>query len=748
MSLVTPPFAVDLTNCDREPIHIPGSIQPHGVLLALQEPELIITQASESVASHLGLVPDAVVGAALSDVLDPASAEKVRTALAHRRPADANPLEVSAQGARFDGIIHRHDGVSILELEPLTAQVRDTPRSAPLPMALADLQDASTVAALCEAAVQTVRRLTGFERVMLYRFDEDGHGSVEAESKEETLDPYLGLHYPASDIPQQARALYLRSWLRIIPDARYTPSRIMPSIRPDTGTALDLSFSVLRSVSPIHLEYLANMGVRASMSISLVVRGQLWGLVSCANHTAPRFVSYEVRSACEAIGRLVSLQIAALDERVRVELREAHRTTQATLASAMLQSPGEDDLLDALVTQPGALLKLVGAEGAAVIGAGAPRTCGRTPPDSLLAELARWLDERGERAPFATSSLTRDFSPAVNAKDVASGLLTVALPGTPRRRVMWFRPEMIHTVFWGGDPRKPAEADPHTRLHPRRSFESWKEEVRLRARPWTVSDLDAAEELRRRAVEIDLDRQLVRAHHAVRARDDLMAVVSHDLKNPLHVIQMQAALLLRSTVQEDDEPARRLRASAERIQRAVDRMNSLITDLLDLAKIEAGRFSLQRRQEHLRDLIEEALVIVHPLAEAKHIEIASELLDSCAVHVDRERMFQVFSNIIGNAIKFTPDGGTITVVTQQVAGELWISIADTGPGIAEEAMKHVFDRYWQAPRSQRATGSGLGLYIARGIVEAHGGRIWVERAPSGGAKFTFTIACCEREEDP
>jgi light-regulated signal transduction histidine kinase (bacteriophytochrome) len=496
---------------------------------------------------------------------------------------------------------------------------------------------------------------------------------------------------------------------------------------------------VLRSVSPIHVEYLANMGARASMSISVVVRGRLWGLVTCLNHSGPRLVSYEIRTACETIGRLVSLQIAGLDDRERAELRKLRSTTREALADAMLHTPNHDDVLWALIARPEALLALVDAEGAAVLGEGSPRMCGRTPLYPLLVEIESWLDERGVRAPFATNSLASHFPPATDAKDVASGLLTIALPGAPRRRVIWFRPEVVQTVFWGGNPHEPAEVGLCARIHPRRSFQKWKEEVRLKARPWTVSDVEAAEELRRSAIEIDLARQLERARRAVHVRDDLMAVVSHDLRTPLNVVQLQTSLLLRSTAEDAGEPARRLHASAERIQHAVTRMNSLITDLLDIARIEAGRVELRHRRTHVPDLIDDSLIILRPLAEAKHIVLVEKYRDSYTVCVDRERIFQVLANILGNAIRYTPEGGSITIETKRVAGDVWISIADTGPGIAEEAMKHVFDRYWQAPQTRRATGAGLGLSIAKGIVEAHGGHIWVEQAPSRGAKFTFAI---------
>src|SRR5690606_36463889 len=206
----------------------------------------------------------------LADLLDAESATRVGDALAEPRLADANPRPLGAGNRHFDGILHRVDSdVVVVELEPMRTEVAaiDLPRA--LRLSLIDVQLARSLSELCTGVVRAVRRLTGFERVMLYRFDADGHGSVDAEIKEPQLEPYLGLHYPASDIPRQARALYLKNWLRIIPNARYTPARLVPAARPDTGGPLDLSFAVLRSVSPIHLEYLANMGIHASMSISL-----------------------------------------------------------------------------------------------------------------------------------------------------------------------------------------------------------------------------------------------------------------------------------------------------------------------------------------------------------------------------------------------------------------------------------------------------------------------------------------------
>jgi two-component system, chemotaxis family, sensor kinase Cph1 len=725
---------VQLTDCDREPIHIPGMIQPFGVLFVLAERSLTITQVSENVGEHLPFRVEEVLGRQLSTVLDPASVAEVTEALGEERWYDMNPLQIGAQGKEFDGIVHRHEGAAILELEP--NQGPPPAMRHPFRRALLRIQRVVTSAELADVVVQQMRQVTGFERVLFYRFHEDGHGSVDGEAKEPGLEPYLGLHYPASDIPAQARELYCRNWVRLIFDASAKPARVVPTLRVDTGGPLDLSFSVLRSVSPIHLQYMANMGVRASMSVSLIVHGRLWGLISCLNHTRPWRVSQEMRMACEFLGRLTSLQIAALEDRDQLAGRASRRATEDELGRAMRESAPEENVLEVLLKHPKELLGIVGAQGVALVSGGEVLVAGRAPLPALIQDIAAWVDEKEASLPFATASLGALFSPAREASDVASGLLTFSLPGAPQRRLLWFRPEFIQTVSWGGDPNKPFAADSGDRLRPRHSFALWREEVKLRSQPWTASNLEAADELRRRAIEVDVARRYLNEQQAVRARNDLLAVVSHDLRGPLSGVLLQTEVMLRLTGA-GTKGAEALRGSTERIRRSAGHMKALTDDLLDLASIEAHRFSLHLKSVESRELVEEALLAASPLAEAKRITLAIEMIDAPRLEADPERIFRVLSNLLGNAIKFTPEGGTVTVRAERRGDNLSIAVADTGPGIAADQLPHVFERYWKA-HSTSQSGSGLGLYIASGIVEAHGGRIWAESS-AAGARFTFIL---------
>jgi chemotaxis family two-component system sensor kinase Cph1 len=725
---------VDLTDCDREPIHIPGTIQPFGVLFVLAEPSLTITQVSENVGEHLPCRVEEVLGRRLSTMLDAASVAEVEEALSEERWHDMNPLQIGAHGKQFDGVVHRHEGAAILELEPNPGP--PIAMRHPFRPALWRIQRVVTSAELADVVVQQMRRVTGFERVLFYRFHEDGHGSVDGEAKEPALEPYLGLHYPASDIPAQARELYRKNWLRLIFDAGAKPARVVPTLRVDTGRPLDLSFSVLRSVSPIHLEYMANMGVRASMSISLIVRDRLWGLISCLNHTSPRRCSQETRMACEFFGRLASLQIAAIEDRDQLAGRASRRATEDELARAMRESAPEDKVLEILLSRPKELMGIMGAEGVALVSGGEVMVAGRTPLPALIQDIATWVEEKEGSRPFATASLGALFPRAREASAVASGLLTFALPGAPQRRLLWFRPEFIQTVSWGGDPNKPFAADSGHRLRPRHSFALWQEEVRLRSHPWTASNLEAADELQRRAIEVDIARRFLGEQRAVQARDDLLAVVSHDLRGPLSAVLLQTEVMLHLTGA-GDKGADVLRGSAERIRRSAAHMKALTDDLLDLASIEAHRFTLRLKSMESRELVEEALLDASPLAEAKRITLAVELIDVPRLEADPERIFRVLSNLLGNAIKFTPEGGTITIRTERRGDNLSIAVADTGPGIAADQLPHVFERYWKA-QSTSQPGSGLGLYIASGIVEAHGGKIWAESS-ADGSRFTFIL---------
>ena len=724
----------ELAHCATELIHIPGAIQPHGCLLAF-DASLRLRHVSRNVAAFLGDVPEALLGRDANEFLPAGVADMLREA-ARPETAEKGVIEFEGKLGGLEGVLHGYHGMMILELE--RAQPTHADREAALGNAMRRIAAASDLASLSDAAARAVRELTGFDRALVYRFDRDG-GEVIAEAAHPDMEPYLGLRFPESDIPRQARELYRVNWIRVIPDAGYDAVPLIPALREDTHAPLDLSHAILRSVSPVHLEYLANMGVQASMSVSLVVEGRLWGLVSCG-HRAPREVPARLRAACESLGRIVSLQIGALESLDLERMRARKLDAMNALEHAMRMAKGS--VLGALEFEPARLLEIAQASGAAIVVEGEePRRVGVTPEPELLTQLARQV---GGWAGPAGVFETRDLGSAMphwEAADIASGVLAIVLPTPQLPCVLWFRPEVVHTLHWGGDPAKTLQAQSGSgaqRIHPRHSFELWKEVVRGRSLDWSRAEVHAATDLRRFAIEIDLTHQVRKAQSAVRARDDLVAVVSHDLRTPMSVVGMQAAIIQKLAASESNEASIRLRASAQIIQRSSDRMVALLRDLLDLGKIEAGRFEVEASPHVVADLLTDACELLRPVADAKRIQLLAEVAPPLRVWADTERIFQVLANLIGNSIKFCSEGCEVRIGTRVEGGMCEISVADDGPGISENALPHIFDRYWQA-RGDDAIGAGLGLYICKGIVEAHGGTIRVESAVGAGSTFRFTL---------
>jgi diguanylate cyclase (GGDEF)-like protein/PAS domain S-box-containing protein len=352
------------------------------------------------------------------------------------------------------------------------------------------MRKADTVAHLCEAAVREVRRLTSYDRVMIYRFDEDGNGSVIAEHKAGGLAPYLNLHYPASDIPQQARRLYVLQRVRAIPDANYHP---VPLLSAD-GSDLDMSFCALRGISPIHLEYMRNMGVAASLSVSLLQEDVLWGMIVC-HHRRPLIPSPDLRALCDVIGQLMSVLLLRVTE---TENLAARLGCNSTIMLLRKEIDAAGNVAEGLCRQPDALLDLMDAGGALIRCGDDVRLIGRTPSRDVSCRMVDALLSLHGETIVGTADAGTSGSIAAGCSEVASGILVTPIATSPGEVIAWFRPELAATVLWAGDPRKAVLRESADQpLTPRTSFDAWTERVRGRSAPWSAVNLQAAEDLRR-----------------------------------------------------------------------------------------------------------------------------------------------------------------------------------------------------------------------------------------------------------
>ncbi len=735
-------LSLDLTACDREPIHIVGSVQPHGFLLALDASGRIVQASANAPAA-------APVGARLETAFPILDALVRRYLDSGQNQDGATYLRTVALGPEdarqfYEVAAHRIDDLVVLELEETDDASGDAGLDALTPRLRAfveRLHAAGSVEDLCQLLAEDIRHVTGFDRALVYRFDRDWHGTVLAEDGNGVLPSYLDLRFPASDIPAQARELYRRNRLRIIPDAGYAPVPIRPGTTP-AGQPLDLSQSVLRSVSPVHVEYMRNMGTMASMSVSILVDGALWGLVSCHNQS-PKRVPLQARNACDFLTQIFALQLSAKVRGEQAEQRLALGQVQARLLAYMAE---EESFLDGLLNHPDDVLALVNASGAAVVTADRCRLLGSTPPEREVRALYEWLSERGEAEDMvATDALADEFSRAGGFADRASGLLAISISKRFASYVLWFRPEVVRTVKWGGNPVKAARPDPAggpDRLHPRKSFEIWKETVKGRSLPWSVPEVEAAKDLRASVLGIVLRRAeelAAMSEELQRSNKELEAFsysVSHDLRAPFRHIVGYANLLKN---REGSHLTDKGRHYVETIIEAAFSAGTLVDNLLSFSQM--GRHALNKVSGDLNGLVEEVRrKVLRDVPPDRTVRW--EIGPLGRVHADPVMLRLVIENLLSNAVKYSRGRPEAVIEVGRLPPqdhEAVFFVRDNGVGFDMAYVEKLFGVFQRLHRVEEFEGTGIGLANVRRIVERHGGRTWAEGVLDRGATFYFTL---------
>ncbi len=769
-----PNISVTVEDCADEPIHVPGAIQPHGLLLVLDEDSFRVTQVSDNVRSILSMDPQQVLGQPLSQLIGEAQqasimGEAKQSDLSPRNPflKNINPLNlvVDAHGGEmvFDGILHRSNHGLVLELESLEDDKHltfrhfyDLSRKS-----LLALQNAETLQELYEVAAQEVHRLTGFERVMIYQFDDDWNGEVVAETKGAGVtDGFLGLRFPATDIPAQARALYLKNWLRFIPDVDYQPATIITHGESAPTTPLDLSYGVLRSVSPIHLEYMRNMGVQATLTISLLKDNQLWGLIAC-HHLSPRYVPYQIRIASEYIGQILSLQLSLKQKNdhqlVEVEQRRIHALLMETITRSKNYTQG-------FLTASSETLTLTNARGAAVFHEGTMQLLGQTPTAEQVIALLEWLKTQLNEVDylFHSSSLARAYVPAAQFSSVAAGLLAILVAKPQQSYILWFRPEVSQEVNWGGQPDKfvVQEEDGKYRLHPRKSFEQWKEQMHGTSVAWEEYQLEIVRTLRNALKDVfvfkadeyrqqkeALEKLNIQLHQEVAIQqktqqlleesnaelERFAQVASHDLQEPLRTTANFTSLLKKRYEGQLDERAQRY---IHFIVNGTSRMQTLINDILTYSRLQTHQET--RSVVDLNKLLHSVQLDLQLAINKSRVKIISDSLP--AVPGDAKQLGQVFQNLIENAIKYRSDRPPEIRISSEEKEDAWqFSVADNGIGIEPAYFDRIFVIFQRLHTSGEYEGTGIGLAICKRIVERHRGKIWLTSKLNQGSTFHFTI---------
>jgi light-regulated signal transduction histidine kinase (bacteriophytochrome) len=737
--------AEQLAQCASEPIRVPGAIQPHGWLASLDAGSRALAAYSDNWTRLVGDHDTPGLPARIAHAL---SALAIDGGELDRNDGAVSLGDLHVGEHRLHATAHRLGGRINIELELQATQAGShAPIYSLTRRLLPRMQAAQTVDELCAIAASELKRLTGYGRCLAYRFDGEGHGEVLAEEIDPGYGSYAGHRFPASDIPTQARELYRVNRFRLIPDANYTPVPIRFTDAASEASLFDMSLVQVRSISPVHLEYMRNMGTLASSSVSILVRGELWGLVSCHHHE-PRHLDYPTRMACEHLGQLLSLQIEAKEDNARVAeqavLRQLVLSTVAHLADS-------DASLQRLVDEPATLLRMVRASGAAVLLNDRCWTVGRVPDTASLGALGEWLSSRTDTE-FHSDRLGDSCPPLAAHVAIASGLIAISISQVNRHHIVWFRPEVVQSVSWAGDPRKSADTRGDGRIHPRLSFATWQEELRGRSLPWSAGEVGAALELRLALMAIVLRRAEEMAEVAGelgRVNKELESfsyTVSHDLRAPMRHIAGYVDLVLDGERALTDRSKRYL----AHVKDASAYAGQLVDALLDFSRM--GRSSLRQTRIDITPLIDD---LVRESNEQSAKPIRWDLQGPFPrLWADPILLQVAVRNLVGNAVKYSRDRAEPHITIRGLSGAQGdgLSVADNGVGFEMKYVDKLFGVFQRLHAVEAFEGTGIGLASVRRIVERHGGTVTAEGVPDRGATFTLLLprhdATASAQPDP
>ena len=738
---------VDLADCEREPLHLIQVIQPHACLLVVDAATLTIEIASENTAAHIGRDWRELLGRPLGEVFEPDLLGRLRRAIGQAR-AQRHPLRADfAVGGELLGrqlIYHRDGDRVLLEIEPAQEGLETALFQERLGEAIAEVQGLSDYATMFQDVTAVVARISGYDRVSLYQFDDDYNGQIIAEVIQPHHESWRGLRYPASDIPKQARELYFRNRVRMLSDA-VAPQVFLrkhdgsPAGAPAPEWSLDLSEVDCRGLSPVHAEYLANIGTAATMSIAILLDGRLWGLFSL-HHDTPRYLDFELRGFLKFVGQIFSGHLAlqsAAEYRRRVLEVNVNRSRLGDQISESQEigpalTAGEVTLLDIIKDVHGAV---VAVEGEA-------HRLGRTPTDEQLAEIVEYVRREGDDPiVFTSEHLCGDLEAAEAFRDTCAGMLLVWLDRDRGEYIAWFREELVRHVDWGGQPskREVATAGGGVRLAPRKSFAKYSERVRDRSEPWADAEVDAALALRSHIKDVVLRRyqQVKRVNAdlalAYKEMENFSYTVSHDLRAPLRSINGFAEILQEDYAKVLDADGLMMLA---RIQDSTVRMNAFIDDLLQLAKM--GVSGIDQRDLDLAVLADEVYGDIRGGFPGRRIDFVIDD-DLPPAAGDRRMLTTTLNNLLSNAIKYSGkrEVAEIRFGYDPVASAYFVR--DNGEGIDPRYAHRVFEMFTRLTDDSSVEGSGVGLALVQRVIDKHGGKIWVESELGRGTTFYFTL---------
>jgi len=730
------PEEIDLSSCEKEPIHIIGVTQAHGVLVACDRDTGKISQVGENSKEYFGIPAESLLGSGLESILEEDHIKKIFQAIEEE---GVFPIEETRlNGNRFVVIPHTTSENLILDVEPIKDKTNSFEFQKELSSILNTLNASEDAQSLCDDAAKITKSIFGYDRVMIYKFDEEWNGKVIAEELNEGMESWLGLQYPASDIPKQARQLFLKNRVRTISDVNYSPVKILPQLSPLTNAPLDLTNSKLRGVSPIHIEYLQNMGVGASLTAALISNGKLWGLLAC-HHYKPKFINYYQRQTCEFLIQIFSNELSLKDSNNFLVNIAKLDDLRIKLISQIHQ---ENNIKKGLSSQPTKLTDLFKCGGAAIVLNGKIKRVGETPGKKEIKKLTREFLAKKKDSLFFSNHLSNFYPESQNFKNTGSGILSLRLGQSDRDFLIWFRPEIIQSVDWGGNPESKATYDEEKkRLTPRKSFEKWTEQLTGVSDTWKDFEISGARKLsesvsyvilENQKKEIDtLNEQLIEAHNELEL---FSQGLSHDLKAPLRGIDGYAHILKEDHYTDLHKEGQ---MAVDTILSSVEEMQELIDNILSFAGV--SNQDINKNTNSTDTMIRDIFASFNIKSNYPQSRIIVEE-NLPKIVGDKRMLSQVWSNLIINALKYSEKAENPQIeIGSEVQGRRTVYyVKDNGIGFDPKFKEEIFNLF-SRHSGDKYPGTGIGLAIVKKIIEKHNGEIWAESKENSGSAFYFYV---------
>ncbi|MES2626743.1 MAG: ATP-binding protein [Pseudomonadota bacterium] len=745
---------LNFDKCEDEPIHIPEAIQGYGYLFALDPTTGSVKIHSANVDGIFRLNQpsdlqdkiffdfldtDAITIDFIQESFERARCEDLRLPLQLRFKQD---MLADAEHKDYHAVIFCSDDLMIIEIEPapgFKSMIKARQFGTIYAMNIAPtFQSLETVEGVTDAIARIIKDLTSFERVVVYRFNDDGSGTVVGEAKDDEIESYLNFYYPSTDIPPQARKLYEKNWIRINPNVDIAPVPLLPDLRTARRAPLDMTRSLLRSMSPIHVQYIRNQGLKSSMSISLIQQGRLWGLVSCHHRTA-HYIPQNIRLECESLGHLFGWQIYAKQEEIQYNKKVKLERTFDDLLEKLSH---ERTIIEIFQDNQQQILKLMGACGFIFFAGSDTVSIGETPAETKIDEIISLARKTSPENIYSSHNLPKLLGDTADLNGIC-GALVIPILSQKNYFTAWFRAEHQHVIKWAGKPEeKSVASDKQARLSPRTSFVIHTEEVTGESLPWKEEDTEIADRFNKlflrhafqRNIEMQANISMLREKD--KTKDEFLATLAHELRNPLAPITSSITLLKNSTDEEIRSKAHQI------IDRQLKLMVTLVDDLLDVSRITRGKIRLVKKPIALNRVVESAIETNALILQEKNHKLHFNSEQLLYVNGDFNRLTQIFANIIHNAVKYTDPNGVISVDIKHEDGEGVVSVSDNGMGIPKHYLSRIFDMFTQvdANSTQTRGGLGIGLTLVKSLVALHGGRISVKSRGVGmGSSFSVSL---------